>query len=73
MVVRLSVKDFPYFGSLKDDSSRMNVDVENRVVQASKAFSAPRKAVFLDKNLTLATKGKVFKACVMPLLLYVWI
>ena len=40
------------------DSGRM--DVERRIAQASKAFGASRKAVFLDKNVTLTTKRKVF-------------
>ena len=52
------------------DSGRMDTDVERRISQASKAFGALRKAVFLDKNLTLTTKRKVFKACVLSVLLY---
>ena len=64
------VKEFPYLGSLIADSGRMDVDIERRISQASKAFGALRKAVFLDKNLTLTTKRKVFKACVMSVLLY---
>ena len=64
------VEWFPYLGSLIADSGRMDVDVERRISQASKAFGALRKAVFLDKNLTMVTKRKVFNACVLSVLLY---
>ena len=62
--------ELPYFGSLIADSGRMNVDVEKRIAQASLAYGTLRKSVFLNKNLTLATKRKVFKALVMSVLLY---
>ena len=40
------------------------------IAQASKAFGALRKSVFLDKNLSLCTKRKVYNACVLSVLLY---
>ena len=52
------------------DSGRMDVDVERRISQPSKAFGALRKAVFLDKNMTFSTKREVFKAYVMSVLLH---
>ena len=64
------VCEFPYLGSLIADSGRMDVDVDRRVAQASKAFGALRKSVFMDKNLSLATKRKVYNACVLSVLLY---
>ena len=51
-------------------SGRMAADVECRVAKASKAFVALRKAVFLDWNLFLRTKRKVYQACVLSVLLY---
>ena len=48
----------------------MDVDVERRISQASRAFGALRKAVFQDKNLSLVTKRKVYQACVLSVLLY---
>ncbi len=54
-----------YLGSLIASSGRMDVDVDRRVAQASKAFGALRKAVFLDKNLSLTTKRKLYNACVL--------
>ena len=64
------VSEFPYLGSLIADSGRMDVDVDRRVAQASKAFGALRKSVFLDKSLSLATKRRLYNACVLSVLLY---
>ena len=62
--------EFPYLGSLIASSGRMDVDVDKRVAQASKAFGALRKAVFLDRNLSLSTKRRPYNACVLSVLLY---
>ena len=64
------VSKFPYLGSLIADSGRMDVDVDRRVAQASKAFGALRKSVFLENSLSLATKRKLYNACVLSVLLY---
>ena len=65
-----AVEEFPYLGSLIAESGRIDADVERRVSQASRAFGALRKAVFLDKDLTLATKRKIYRAYVLSDLLY---
>ena len=57
-------------GFVVDSSGRIDADVNRRVVQASKAFGALRKAVFLDKNLRMATKRRIYNACVLSVLLY---
>ena len=64
------MEEFPYLGSLVRSSGRMDADVNRRVAQASKAFGAHRTAVFLDKDLKLATKKRVYNACVLSVLLY---
>ena len=64
------VEEFPYLGSTIASSGAMDPDVDRRVAQASRAFGALRKAVFLDKDLTLTTKRKVYQACVLSILLY---
>ena len=46
------------------------MDVDRRIAQASKAFGALRKSVFMDKNLTLTTKRRLYDACVVSILLY---
>ena len=65
-----AVEEFPYLGSLMASSGRMDVDVDRRVAQASRAFGAMRKAVFMDRNLSLTTKRKLYNACVLSVLLY---
>ena len=65
-----AVEEFPYLGSLVDSSGNMDADVSRRVAQASKAFGALRKAVFLDKDLKMSTKKRVYNACVLSVLLY---
>ena len=65
-----AVDKFSYLGSLISNSGRMDVDVDRRIAQASKAFGALRKAVFSDRNLRLSTKRRVYNACVLPVLLY---
>ena len=62
-----AVDEFPYLGLLIEDSGSMDADV-NR--QASRAFGDLRKSVFLDKNLSLTTKWKIYNACVLSVLLY---
>ena len=66
-----SVDEFPYLGSMIASSgSRIDVDVESRIAKASRAFGALRKAAFLDQDLKLRTKRKVYQACVISVLLY---
>ena len=65
-----AVKEFLYLGSAVDSSGRIDADVNRRVAQASKAFGALRKAVFLDKNQRMATKRKIYNACILSVLLY---
>ena len=65
-----AVKEFPYLGSVVAASGRIDSDIDNRIAKASKAFGALRRAVFLDKNLTLRTKQKIYQACVLSVLLY---
>ena len=60
MCVCVVVQEFPYLGSIIESSGKMDVDVDRRIAQTSKAFGALRISVFLDKNLSLCTKRKVY-------------
>ena len=60
-----SVDEFPYLGSVVSSTGRMELDVSRRIAQASKAFGALRKSVFIDKSLQITTKRKVYQACVL--------
>ena len=61
--------EFPYLGSVIAATGRMDVDCEKRLSQASRAFGALRKAVFMDRDLKLETKRSVYQACVLSVLL----
>ena len=65
-----AVDEFPYLGSMIAASGRMDVDVEKRIYQASRAFGALCKTVFMYRDLTTETKRKVYQACVLSVLLY---
>ena len=63
-----SVEQFPYLGSVVAASGKIDADVDRRITQASSAFGALRKSVFLDRDLSLVTKRKVYQACVLSVL-----
>ena len=65
-----SVSEFQYLGSIVSSCGRMEVDMSRRIAQASKAFGALRRSVFMDKDLRVTTKCKVYQACVLSVLLY---
>ena len=48
----------------------MDTNMNCRVAQASKAFSALRKVVFQDKDLRLVTKRRIYNACIFSVLLF---
>ena len=48
----------------------MDSDVERRIAQAFKAFGSMRRALFMDKDLSIRTKRKIYQACVISVLLY---
>ena len=48
----------------------MDADVQGEIVLALRAFGALRKAVFLDRNLRLDTKRKVYQARVLSVLMW---
>ena len=65
------VSEFPYLGFVVAQDARSHIEVNKRIVNASKAFGALRKAVFKDKHLTVATKRRIYIACVFSVLLSV--
>ena len=65
-----NVEEFPYLGFVIASSGTVDADVETRNTKASRAFGALRKSVFIDKNLRLETKHRVYDACVLAVLLY---
>ena len=65
-----AVNEFPYLGSPMARSGRMDVDIDRRVAQVSKPFGALRKAVFMDRNLSLSIKKRIYNACVISVLMH---
>ena len=49
------VHEFSYLESVITSSGQMTVEVDKRVAQASRAFGALRKTVFIDKHLKIST------------------
>ena len=45
-----SVGEFCYFRSVVNSNGRVDTDIEQRMFQASRAFGAIRRAVFLDRT-----------------------
>ena len=64
------VPSFKYLGSYLSNDCKLDVEVENRVSQASRAFGRLRERVFQNHNLSLPTKVKVYEAICLSVLLY---
>ena len=65
-----SVADFRYLGAIVHTDGRSAHEIKSRIAGASRAFGALRRTVFMDRNLSVATKCQVYEACVVSLLLY---
>ena len=70
------MKEFQCLGSIIPADDRIDVEVDKPLANASKAFGAPLanaskafgalgKAVFTNINLSLTTKGQVYKVCAL--------
>ena len=55
-----NVDEFPYLGSIVLVDGRVDVDMGRRISQTLRAFGALRRPVFLDRNLRLETKHKIY-------------
>ena len=64
------VDSFKYLGSLLTKSANIDFEVDNRISCAAKAFSRLRSRVFDSHELSLGTKCAVYRAVVIPTLLY---
>jgi hypothetical protein len=60
---------FQYVGGIIHYDLKADVEINNRIMQASKAFYS-MKRLFHDPHLPLATKGMLLKVLVVPILLY---
>ena len=65
-----TVTKFKYLGSIIEANGSVQREVENRISKASRVFSALKRPVFADKDLSLATKRLLYRAIVLGVLLY---
>ena len=64
------VESFAYLGSEIGQSSKIDKEVNMRLKKASTVYQMWRRKVFKNHSLSKTTKLKVFRTCVMPVLLY---
>lgn len=64
------VKDFKYLGSKINEVGDIRVEVNERLIKASRIFGTLRRSVFEDKNISKQTKSLVYNATVVNTLLY---
>ena len=65
-----NVDHFPYLGSLLSSQAVIDHEIHHRLSCASGSFSRLRKRVFENRDLQPKTKILVYKAVVLPTLLY---
>nr|VZI10234.1 unnamed protein product [Spirometra erinaceieuropaei] len=64
------VENFPYLGSTLSRSTKIDDEVANRISKASQAFGRLQSTVWNRHGLQLGTKLKMYKAVILPTLLY---
>ncbi|BHF73173.1 hypothetical protein SprV_0401625000 [Sparganum proliferum] len=64
------VENFPYLGSTLSRNTKIDDEVANRISKASQAFGRLQSTVWNRHGLQLSTKLKMYKAVILPMLLY---
>ncbi|BHF76404.1 hypothetical protein SprV_0501950200 [Sparganum proliferum] len=64
------VENFPYLGSTLYHNTKIDDEVANRISKASQAFGRLQSTVWNRHGLQLRTKLKMYKAVILPTLLY---
>nr|VZI48312.1 unnamed protein product [Spirometra erinaceieuropaei] len=64
------VENFPYLGSTLSRNTKIDDAVVNRISKASQAFDRLQSTVWNRHGLQLSTKLKMYKAVILPTLLY---
>nr|VZH96743.1 unnamed protein product [Spirometra erinaceieuropaei] len=64
------VENFPYLGSTLSRTTKIDDEVANRISKASQAFGRLQSRVWNRQGLQLNTKLKMYKAVILPTLLY---
>ncbi|BHF62397.1 hypothetical protein SprV_0200537900 [Sparganum proliferum] len=64
------VENFPYLGSTLSRNTKIDDEVANRISKASQTFGRLQSTVWNRHGLQLSTKLKMYKAVILPRLLY---
>nr|VZI47378.1 unnamed protein product [Spirometra erinaceieuropaei] len=64
------VEDFPYLDSTLSRNIKIDDEVANRILKASQSFGRLQSTVWNRHGLQLSTKLKMYKAVILPTLLY---
>ncbi|BHF66062.1 hypothetical protein SprV_0200907600 [Sparganum proliferum] len=64
------VENFPYLGSALSGNTKIDDEVANRISKARQVFGRLRSTVWNRHGLQLSTKLKMYKAVILPTLLY---
>nr|VZI32825.1 unnamed protein product [Spirometra erinaceieuropaei] len=64
------VENFPYLGSTLSRNTKIDDEVAHRISNASQAFGRLQNTVWNRHGLQLSTKLKMYKAVILPTLLY---
>ncbi|BHF80046.1 hypothetical protein SprV_0702317000 [Sparganum proliferum] len=64
------VENFPYLGITLSRSTKINEEVARRISKASQAFGRLQSTVWNRHSLQLSTKLRMYKAVILPTLLY---
>nr|VZI27138.1 unnamed protein product [Spirometra erinaceieuropaei] len=64
------VENFPYLGSTLSSNTKIDDEVDNRISKTSQAFGRLQSTVLNRHGLQRNTKLKIYKAVILPMLLY---
>ena len=65
-----TVEDFNYLGCHLWSNQTQHKEIESRLAKASGAFQKLRRVVWYRKCVSISSKIRIFRACVLPVLLY---
>ena len=65
-----AVDNFGYLGSITSRDGTLNSEITSRIAKATTAFGRLTKRLWKNRNVRLSTKIAVYKAAVIPTLLY---
>ncbi|CAF3398890.1 unnamed protein product [Rotaria socialis] len=64
------VEHFPYLGCIVSRDHSMEKEIETRLGKASSTFNMLRNTIWYRKSISFEAKFRIFRACVLPVLLY---